>query len=227
MFRFKLRIATKLGLAGGVAFVTGGALALNQSWDRQARAALGAEADNADTVRVATLTAAVATRRVVIMGRDIRLAVSEGEGGEGLKKANAFGAEGVKALESAAAAATGNGRQRLELAKAVTQKYVAAAGEVAAVRKEVLGLQARLSELGRSWSTDMEALLASPELAALPNAAEVTHALERADFFSANGRVSVWAYFVRGTKDSGSRINGAIQNNIKFLKEARAMASDH
>jgi len=227
MFRFKLRIATKLGLAGGVALLTVGAIALNQSWDRQARAALGAEADNADTVRVATLTAAVATRRVVIMGRDIRLAMSEGEVDEVLKRAGAFGAEGVKALESAAAAAaTGHGRQRLELAKDVTRKYVAAVGEVAAVRKEVLGLQARLSELGRSWSTDMEALLASPELAALPNAAEVTHALERADFFSANGRVSVWAYFVRGTKDSGSRINGAIQNNIKFLKEARALTSD-
>src|ERR1700716_4328534 len=102
MFRFKLRIATKLGLAGGVALLTGGAIALNQSWDRQARAALGVEADNADAVRVATLTAAVATRRVVIMGRDIRLAMSEGEVDEVLKRANAFGAEGVKALESAA-----------------------------------------------------------------------------------------------------------------------------
>ena len=226
MFRFKLRIATKLGLAGGVALLTVGAIALNQSWDRQARAALGAEDDNATTVRVATLTAAVATRRVVIMGRDIRLAMSEGDVDEVLKRAGAFGAEGVKALETAAAAATGAGRQRLELAKEVTQKYVAAVGEVAAVRKEVLGLQARLSELGRSWSTDMDALLASPELAALPNAAAVTHALERADFFSANGRVSVWAYFTRGTKDSGERINGAIQNNIKFLKEARAKTSD-
>jgi len=226
MFRFKLRIATKLGLAGGVALLTVGAIALNQSWDRQARAALGAEDDNATTVRVASLTAAVATRRVVLMGRDIRLSTSEGDVDEILKRAGGFGAEGVKALESAAAAATGDGRQRLELAKAVTQKYVAAAGEVAAVRKEVLGLQARLSELGRSWSTDMDALLASPELAALPNAAAVTHALERADFFSANGRVSVWAYFTRGTKDSGERINGAIQNNIKFLKEARAKTSD-
>src|SRR3984893_524204 len=127
MFRFKLRIATKLGLAGGVALLAGGAIALNQSWDRQARAALGAEADNADTVRVATLTAAVATRRVVIMGRDIRLAVSEGEVDEVLKKANAFGAEGVKALESAAAAATGNGRQRLDSGHPSPQKSVEAA----------------------------------------------------------------------------------------------------
>jgi len=226
MFRFKLRIATKLGLAGGVALLTVGAIALNQSWDRQARAALGAEDDNATTVRVATLTAAVATRRVVIMGRDIRLATSEGDVDEILKRAGGFGAEGVKALESAAAAATGAGRQRLELAKEVTQKYVAAVGEVAVVRKEVLGLQARLSELGQSWNTDMEALLAFPELAALPNAAAVTHALERADYFSARGRVSVWASFVRGTKDSAPRINSAIQNNVKFLKEARAMVSD-
>jgi methyl-accepting chemotaxis protein len=227
MFRFNFRIATKLGMAGGVALLTVGAIALNQSWDRQARSDLAAEADHANTVRVASLAAAVATRRVVIMGRDIRLAMSEGDVDEVLKRAGAFGAEGVKALETAAtAAATGHGRQRLEHAKEVTQKYVAAVGEVAAVRKEVLGLQARLSDLGRNWSADMEALLASRELAALPDAAEVTHALERADFFSANGRVSVWSYFVRGTKDSGARINSAIQNNIKFLKEARAKVSD-
>src|SRR3979490_2429076 len=72
----------------------------------------------------------------------------------------------------------------------------------------------------------MDALLACLELDDLPNAAAVTRALGRADFFSANGRVSVWAYFTRGTKDSGERINGAIQNNIKFLKEARAKTSD-
>jgi methyl-accepting chemotaxis protein len=227
MFRLNFRIATKLGMAGGVALLTVGAIALNQSWDRQARAHLAAEADNADAVRVATLMAAVATRRVVIMGRDIRLAMSEPDVDDVLKRAGGFGAEGVKALETAAAAAaTGHGRQRLEHAKEVTLKYTAAVGEVAAVRKEVLGLQARLSELGRSWSADMDALLASRELAALPNAAEVTHALERADFYSANGRVSVWAYFVRNTKDSAPRINSAIQNNIKFLKEARAMVSD-
>ncbi|HEX4556632.1 MAG TPA: HAMP domain-containing methyl-accepting chemotaxis protein [Xanthobacteraceae bacterium] len=227
MFRLNLRIATKLGMAGGVALLTVGAIALNQSWDRQARADLAAEADHANTVRVAALAAAVATRRVVIMGRDIRLAMSEGDVDDVLKRAGGFGAEGVKALDTAAAAAaTGQGRQRLEHAKEVTQKYVAAVGDVAAVRKEVLGLQARLSELGRSWSADMDALIASRELAALPDAPEVTHALERADFFSANGRVSAWAYFVRGTKDSGERINSAIQNNIKFLKEARAKVSD-
>jgi hypothetical protein len=153
MFRLNFRIATKLAMAGGVALLTVGAIALNQSWDRQARADLAAEADNADAVRVATLTAAVATRRVVIMGRDIRLAMSEPEVDDVLKRAGGFGAEGVKALETAAAmAATGHGRQRLEHAKEVTQKYTAAVGEVAAVRKEVLGLQARLSELGRSWS---------------------------------------------------------------------------
>ena len=148
MFRLNFRIATKLAMAGGVALLTVGAIALNQSWDRQARAELAAEADNADAVRVATLTAAVATRRVVIMGRDIRLAMSEPDVDDVLKRAGGFGAEGVKALETAAAmAATGHGRQRLEHAKEVTQKYTAAVGEVAAVRKEWLNV-ARTLEVG-------------------------------------------------------------------------------
>jgi methyl-accepting chemotaxis protein len=38
--------------------------------------------------------------------------------------------------------------------------------------------------------------------------------------------LSVWAYFVRGTKDSQTRIKDALANSAKLLKEARALASD-
>ncbi len=139
MFRLNFRIGTKLGLAGGVALLTVGAIALNQSWDRQTRAELTAEADNVDAVRTATLTATVATRRVVIMGRDVRLAATAAEIDEALKKADAFTAAGVKAIDAAAAAAaTAQSRQRFAHAKDVTGKYLAAIHELAAARKEIL-----------------------------------------------------------------------------------------
>src|SRR5262249_23553242 len=70
------------------------------------------------------------------------------------------------------------------------------------------------------------AILASPDLKALPNANEIIHALERADFFSASGRVSLWAFFVRGNADAQDRVKTALENSSKFLKEARKITVD-
>jgi methyl-accepting chemotaxis protein len=227
MLAVKLPISAKLGLVGLLALATIGAIALNEMWDRSDRAELTIERDHAGTVRSSTLAAAVATRRVVIMGRDVRLAMAPADVDDVLKRANGFAADGLKALDAASAAAPpGKTRDGLDRAKEMVKKYVAAVGEVAAARKEILDLQSKLGDQGLGWAKDMTALLASPELAALPNAAQVTHALERADFFSTSGRVSLWAYFVRGTKDAEARITAALDNCTKFLKEARALTSD-
>ena len=227
MFRFKLHIGTKLGIVGGLGLLTVGAIALNEAWDRKIRTELAAEANNAATVRTSTLAAAVATRRIVIMGRDVRLAMAPADVDDVFKRANGFASDGYKALDAAAAAeAAGGSRQALDRAKDLVKQYMGAVGEVASARKEILELQARLGDQGLGWAKDMNGLLASPELTALPNARELTHALERADFFSTSGRVSLWAYFVRGTKDSQARIKAALDNCTKFLKEARAMTND-
>jgi methyl-accepting chemotaxis protein len=227
MFGIKLPISAKLGFVGVLALLTVGAIGLNEMWDRGDRAALALEADNAATVRTSTLAAAVATRRIVIMGRDVRLAAAPADVDDVVKRANGFAADGLRALDAAAAAEpAGRTRQGLDRAKELVRQYVGAVGEVAVARKEILDAQSKLGEQGLGWAKDMSALLASRELAALPNAAEVTHALERADFFSTSGRVSLWAYFVRGTKDSQARIQAALDNCTKSLKEARALAGD-
>jgi methyl-accepting chemotaxis protein len=227
MFGFRLPISAKLGFVGVLALVTVGAIGLNEMWDRADRAQLAAEADSAATVRISTLAAAVATRRVVIMGRDVRLAMAAAGVDDVWKRANGFAQDGLKALDAAAAAEVpGKARDGLERAKDLTKQYLAAVGEVATARKEILDLQNRLGDQGLGWAKDMTALLASHELAALPNAAEVTHALERADFFSTSSRVSLWAYFVRGTKDAQGRVKTALENSTKYLKEARASTGD-
>jgi methyl-accepting chemotaxis protein len=227
MFGFKLPISAKLGFVGVLALLTVGAIGLNEMSDRADRAQLAAEAENATAVRISTLAAAVATRRVVIMGRDVRLAAEPAGVDDVLKRANGFAADGIKALDAAATAeGAGTMRQGLDRAKELVRQYVAAVGEVAVARKEILAAQSKLGEQGLGWGKDMGALLASPELAALPNAAEVRHTLERADFFSTSGRVSLWAYFVRGTKDAQTRIQTALDNSTKQLKEARALAGD-
>jgi methyl-accepting chemotaxis protein len=227
MFGFKLPISAKLGFVGVLALLTVGAIGLNEMWDRADRAQLAAEGDNAETVRTSTLAAAVATRRVVIMGRDVRLAMAAADVDDVWKRANGFAQAGLKALDAAAAAEVpGKTRDGLERAKDLTRQYLATVGEVATARKEILDLQNRLGAQGVGWIKDMSALLGSKELAALPNAAEVTHALERADFFSASGRSALWAYFVRGDKSSQARTTAALDNSTKFLKEARSLTGD-
>ena len=227
MFGIKLPISVKLGLVGLLALATIGAIALNEMWDRADRAQLAAEAESAATVRTSTLTAAVATRRVVIMGRDARLAMTPADVDGVLKRANTFAADGLKALDAAVAAEPpGKTRDGLDRAKELVRKYSAAIAEVGTARKEILDLQSKLGEQGVGWIKNMGALLGSGELAALPNKAEVTHALERADFFSASARSALWAYFVRLDKSSYGRTTAALDNATKSLKQARSLTDD-
>ncbi|HUI95914.1 MAG TPA: methyl-accepting chemotaxis protein [Xanthobacteraceae bacterium] len=226
MFALKLSIATKLALAGGVSLLLVGAIAYNEVSDRQARADLVAESTRAATVRSATLEAAVATRRLVIMGRDTRLAIAPAEIDDIAKRANGFAADGFKALDSAIGAEEpGPGRQALERAKELVKQYLAAVVDVASARKEFLDLQIRLGDQGLGWGKDMAALQSSPELAALPNAEDVRHALERADFFSASGRTTFWAYLARWSKDAPARMRERLADSDKFLVEARRLAA--
>src|SRR5262249_23188115 len=89
-----------------------------------------------------------------------------------------------------------------------------------------LDLQNQLGDQGLRWVKDMAPFLRSHELAALPNTAEVTHAVERADFFCTSGRVSLWASFARGAKDALDRSKAALDNCTKQLKDAGALTKD-
>jgi methyl-accepting chemotaxis protein len=226
MFAVKFRIGTKLAISAGAGILMVGAIAINELWDRSARAALAAETKNAVTVRTSVLSAAMTIRRVVITARDIRMAQTPAGVDEATQRSSTFAADGVQALTAASAAEVDQGRKRLEHAKDVFQQYVAAIAETATIRKQVLEFQNNLTDQGRTWAKEMTEILASPDLAALPNARDVTHALERADFYSTSGRLSLWAYFARGAADTQLNIKTAFENCTKFLKEARKITVD-
>jgi methyl-accepting chemotaxis protein len=227
MLSVNFRIGTKLAISAGAGLLMVGAIAINELWDRSARAELAVETKNAVTVRTSALSAAMTIRRVVITARDIRLALTPAEVDDAAKRTSTFAADGVQTLTAATnAAQLGQGRQRLEHAKDVFQQYVAAILETATIRKQVLEFQGSLTDQGRTWAKDMTAFLASPDLAALPNSRDVTHALERADFYSTSGRLSLWAFFARGTADTQKNIKIAFDNCTKFLKEARTITID-
>jgi methyl-accepting chemotaxis protein len=227
MFAVKFRIGTKLAISAGAGLLMVGALAINELWDRSARAALAAETKNATDVQAATLAASTTMRRVVISGRDIRLSMTVAEVDEAKKRTEAFATEGNQLFDRAAAATKDNsGRQRLDRAKDLFGQFVAAVSDVASAKKEILELQSSLGDQGITWGKEMSAILASPDLKALANANEIIHALERADFLSASGRVSLWAFFVRGNADAQDRVKTALENSSKFLKEARKITVD-
>jgi methyl-accepting chemotaxis protein len=223
----KLRIGTKLGIVGAMGLILVGAIALNETWDRRTRSDFAVESSSAANVRAATLEASVAIRRIVIMGRDIRLSTAPAGVDTALKQAKTFADDGFKALDAAVAAEpAGETRETLLRAKDLLTQYFSAVEEVAAARRAILDAQTRLGDQGLGWGKDMAELFKLPALATQPNAAEVTHALERADFFSTSARLSLWAYLVRGTADSVPRIKAGLDNTTRLLKEARQKATD-
>jgi hypothetical protein len=170
MFGFKLPISVKLGFVGLLALLTVGAIGLNEMWDRGDRAELAGLADNATTVRISTLQAAVATRRFVIVGRDIRLAATPADGTTSSSAPMVRGRrpEGVRCGGGRRAAgqdARGH-RSRGDL----TRQYLGGGRGRGGTRKEMLDLQDRLGEQGLGWSRT--SALLGRTAAALPNAAE-------------------------------------------------------
>jgi len=226
MFGMKVSIATKLAVAGGLSLLLVGAIAYNTASDRQARADLASQSNSASTVRTSTLEAALASRRLVIMGRDTRLAMAPADIDDMARRANTYAADGLKALDSAIAAEEpGQGRKALERAKELVKQYHAAVADIASARKEFLDLQITLGDQGLGWAKDMAALQSSPELAALPNADDVRRALERADFFAASSRTTFWAYLARWSKDAPARMKARLADSDKYLVEARRLAT--
>ena len=139
MSALKLRIGNKLALSAGFGILVLLGIVINQFWDQRVRSELQAGARNAQAVQVAALSAMVATRRMVIMGRDIRAAGTATDVDKTLERAQAFAADADKALESAASAAgTEQGRQRLAGAKDLARRYMATVSELAAAQKAYL-----------------------------------------------------------------------------------------
>ena len=227
MFPLKLRISSKLALSAACGVIVVCGMIANDQIVTSARHKLLGQRDAAEAVQHASLKAAVAVRRVIIMSRDIRLARTAQDVDDVLKRATQYGSDGIKALDLALAKSPEEQiRARLAKAKEPLTVYNATTAESAALQKEILAGRAALTSQGLEWAKKMGDLLGSPALAALPNAAEVTHRLERADFHSVSSRVSVWSYFVSGNPDTMSRINSRLDDTEKTLREARAIIAD-
>jgi HAMP domain-containing protein len=222
-----LRIGPKLAVSAAAGLLMVAALVANDMWDRSVQNGLAADAKNAATVQTSALTAFVATRRVVIGGRDLRLAGTPALVDEALGRIGTSKAATHTALDRAIAAApAGVIKTQLERAKQVFGTYTTGIDEMAGVRKDILVLQNSLGDQGVAWNTDIKALLALPALNALSNADKVIRSLEHADYFSNNARLSLWAYFTRGTAGAPERVKTVLASVTASLREARGQTTD-
>ena len=227
MAALKLRIGTKLAISAGVGVLLLGAIIVNNLIDGRIRGELAKDARNGEIVQRSALDAMIATRRLVIMGRDIRLSGKPEEVDKTLGQAAGFAQAGNKALDNAiAVSADGQGRQRLVQAKDLQARYYAAVQEVGAAQKEILLARAHLGEQGTAWSKEMNALLESPALKALSNGPEMTRALEKVNFQATSVRLALWAYLSLRTEESVPRIMSGLDALTKTLDETRTMTTD-
>jgi len=221
------RIGPKLAISAAAGLLMVAALVANDMWDRSVQAGLAADAKNAAVVQTSALTAFVATRRVVIGGRDLRLAGTPALVDEAMGRIRTSATAGNTALDRAVAAApAGVVKTQLERAKQVFQTYTTGIDEMAAVRKDILVLQNSLGDQGVAWNADIKALLALPALNALPNADKVIRSIERADAFCTSARLQLWSYFTRGTAGAPERVKTVLASCTTGLREARAQTTD-
>src|SRR5258708_37364485 len=73
MAALKLRIGAKLAISAGFGILVLAGIVVNDQIDGRLRAGLADEARRGDIVQRSALEAMIAVRRMVIMGRDIRL----------------------------------------------------------------------------------------------------------------------------------------------------------
>jgi methyl-accepting chemotaxis protein len=221
------RIGPKLAISAAAGLLMVAALAANDLWDRSVQAGLSTEAKNVTTVQTSALTAFVATRRVVIGGRDLRLAPDAKTVDQVTERIRTSATAGNTAIDRAIAAApAGIIKTQLERAKELFGKYIAGIGELAAVRKDILALQINLGDQGVAWTTNIKEMLALPALTALPNADKVIRSIEHADAFSTSARLSLWVYFTRGTANAPERIKTLLASTATALREARGQTSE-
>jgi methyl-accepting chemotaxis protein len=223
----KLRIGAKLAISAGVGILVLAGIVVNDRVDSNVRAGLIDDSRRGEAVEKSALEATVAVRRMIIMGRDMRLTGKVEDVDKIVGMANGFAQTANKALDTALGSAQeGQTRRRLEEAKDLVTRYHAALGEIAQTQKEILTARTHLGELGTTWAKEMTALLGSPALAALSNGPEMTQALEKVNFQSVSTRLALWAYLTLRTEESVPRIMASLDTLTKSLDETRAMTTD-
>ena len=226
-FRLKFRIGAKLAVASGIGILLLGALVANDRWSELLRARVAVEMKSAETGQKNALQAFLAAARMVIMGRDVRTAMSGGDVDDILKRATGFAADGGKALDLAITnVGEGDRKENLTEAKQLLARYLEAVTESANARKEILELQEALLDLGVTWDKQITALLGSRAVTTAANDLEIKEALQRANLFLQRARLTMWISLSRETDDARQRVKASLEDTTRALQECRSLTNN-
>jgi methyl-accepting chemotaxis protein len=230
---FNFRIGTKLAISAGVGVILVVGMIANERWLTTQRQESVTRMKTRESVQASVLNAEIAIRRVLVAGRDIRMATSQADLDQTVKLLSDFTDEGVKALDHAASIATNvESRDRMREAKDLFARYAGAVQETAALQKDILGYRETQAKRGIEFGQKFNALMSSPEMTTgidrtdMDRTLQLVRTLDLADSAFKQARLVYWSYLVRAADELPGRIDRSIADAIKLLDEARGLAVD-
>jgi methyl-accepting chemotaxis protein len=233
MSRFNFRVGTKLAISAGVGIVLVVGMLANERWLAAERAQSVARMKVREQIAASIAGGELAIRRVLVTGRDIRLATTPTDLDNALARLQNFAGEGMNAFDAGiAVAASDEARDLLTKAKDLFARNAEAIKETGAVQREILEYREAQTNRGIEFGEKFAALMTSPAMTTdldrtdMEKTLQLVRTLDRADSSFKQGRLVFWSYLLNVNDQLPPRIDRAIADAIKQLDDARALTPD-
>lgn len=222
-----LSIGTKLAIASGLGVLLLGGMLYNQWRSDQLVGAEVATLIGQDELAFHAVSAQSAFRRAQIRLRDIRTE----DKSEDVTKLAAELRDAIEAGQGEVDAALKisrrpENRERLTTIKDLAAQLSVSAQELVAAQVERLNLIQKRGDLTTSWGVEEKAFLASPQLAALSNRAEVEKNLLQASAQQHAARAGFWRFNFTGEKKDGEAAAGGTARVVDILKATAGVVNE-
>ena len=233
MIRFNFRIGAKLAISAAIGIFLVAGMIANERWLAYERQESVARMKIREKIQASISAVELAIRRVLVTGRDIRLATTPADLDGALARLANFAGEGINALDAGLAIApSAESRDLLSRAKDLFTRNADAIKETGAIQREILDFRDTQTKRGIEFGEKFSALMALPEMTTnldrsdMDKALQLVRTLDRADSSFKQARLVFWSYLLNVNEQLPPRIDRAIGEAIKELNSARALTDD-
>ena len=227
MFRFKLRIGTKLAIASGIGVVLVAAMVVNEQLSNSQVESLTQLVVQHESVAAGAIKADSALRLVQVGYRDLRNALTSDD----LAKARATlqqattDSEGIaEKLEREAVFA--ENKERFGKIHAQFKDYFSAVNDMADKQAALIDGIAKREQVLQNWNQAFSGLLESPALAALSSRHEIEMDVREANSIFKDARIAAWRAIATNELAQVDRIAKVGEESLARLKHARGLSDD-
>ena len=227
MFKFKLRIGTKLGISAAVTVMLVASMVISQQIAGGSVERAASVADLEDAIARDMLGAETDFEQMRSLNRAMRLARSTDEVNKLYAQVTVEGTSAVKRIDTAIGNATDpENKERMVKAKGWVNSYLAAVEQIVAARRETFAQIAKRQENEQALTQQYEALVNAPTLSQAANRQDVLAQLRTAFDAHAESRVAAWRFMVLGEAEMMARLNQSAERAIAALTKARRSVED-